>query len=200
MSSENLKVTVRQLREGLGRTQTEFGALIEKGLATVQRYETLVPPKGKVLVRLEKLARENGFTEYADAFRGALIAELGMDRETPDERPLPFARTGGAIIAGPETPEEENKVAAFCQVMREAKWPGPRGEKARKEMKQIDQGIQRVLRELINAGRAKPDEARAAAIIRLHRDGLQPKVIAEKLNASVEQVEAVLSFGMEKHQ
>jgi hypothetical protein len=200
MSSENLEVTVRQLREGLGKTQTAFGAMIGKGLATVQRYETLVPPKGKVLVRLETLARENGFTEYADAFRDALIAELGMDRPRPGERPLPFVRTGSVVVAGPETPEEENKLGAFCQVMREAKWPGPRGEKARKEMKLIDRGIQRVLRELVNAGRAEPEEARAAAIIRLHRDGLQPKVIAEKLNAAIEDVEAVLSFDMEEHQ
>jgi hypothetical protein len=113
---------------------------------------------------------------------------------------LPFARTGGVIVAGPETPEEKNKLAAFCQVMREAKWPGPRGEKAREEMKLLDRGIQRVHRELVNAGRAKPVEARAAAIIRLHRDGLQPKLIAEKLKAAIEDVEAVLSLDMEEHQ
>ena len=200
MSSENLKVMVRELREGLGKTQTEFGALIGKGLATVQRYETLVAPKGKVLVQLEKLARESGFKECADAFRGALIAELGMDREAPDERPLPFVRTGGAIVAGPETPEEENKLAAFCQLMREAKWPGPRGEQARKEMKAVDRAIQRLLRELTNLGRAKPEEARAAAIIRLYLEGVQPKAIVEKLNGSIEDVEAVLSLYMEADQ
>jgi len=184
----------------LGKTQTEFGALIGKGLATVQRYETLVPPKGKALVRLEKLAWENGFKEYANAFRGALIAEFGMDRETPDERPLPLVRTGGVVIAGPETAEGENKLAAFCQVMREANWPGPRGKAARKEMKLIERGIQRVLREPVEVGRAKPEEAGAAAIIRLHRDGLQPQDIAEKLNVTIEQVDGVLSFDAEEHQ
>jgi hypothetical protein len=199
MSSENLKVMVRELREGLGKTQTEFGALIGKGLATVQRYETLVAPKGKVLVQLEKLARESGFKECADAFRGALIAELGLDRSSPDERPLPFVRVGGAIVAGPETPEEKNKVAAFCQVMRETRWPGPRGDKARKEMKLIDRGIQRVFREIVDLGRDDPEQARAAAMIRLHREGLQPTAIAKQFDAAIEFVEAVLSLDMKEN-
>lgn len=197
MSSANLKVMVRQLREGLGKTQTEFGALIGKGLATVQRYEALVPPKGKVLVGLEKLARENGFMEYADAFKDALIAELGMDRPRTEESPIPFVRTGGVVIAGPETPEAENKLAAFCQLMRETNWPGPRGKMARKEMKLVERGIQRMLRELTNLGRAKPEEARAAAIIRLYFGGVQPKEIAEKLSASMEEVEEALSLHRE---
>jgi len=193
MSSENLKVMVRQLREGLGKTQTEFGALIGKGLATVQRYEALVPPKGKVLVALEKLARKNGFTEYADAFKGALIAELGMGQSS-DEWPGPFCRTGGVVIVGPETPEEQNTIAAVCRIMREAKWPGPRGESARKEKKSIDRATLRLRRENLDIGRDKPEEMRAAAMIRLHRDGMQPDAIARRLKASIEDVKAILAY------
>lgn len=76
-SSNDLKRAVRDLRAALGKTQTEFGALIGKGLATVQRYEGVVPPRGRVLVRLAALADDNSQTTLAALFRSALEEELG---------------------------------------------------------------------------------------------------------------------------
>jgi len=77
MSSTDLRKTVRKLRDALDKSQQEFGQMIGKGLATIQRYETLVPPRGSVLTRLEMLALEHGFDEYASEFRTALAEELG---------------------------------------------------------------------------------------------------------------------------
>jgi hypothetical protein len=76
-SSNDLKRAVRDLRAALGKTQSEFGALIGKGLATVQRYEGVVPPKGKVLGQLAALALENSQLTLAALFRSALDEELG---------------------------------------------------------------------------------------------------------------------------
>jgi transcriptional regulator with XRE-family HTH domain len=78
-SNDDLRAAVRGLRLALGKTQTEFGALIEKSLPTIQRYESVVPPRGKVLLKLERLARGNCFDEHAQSFREALRADLGLD-------------------------------------------------------------------------------------------------------------------------
>ena len=76
-SSQDLKKAVKDLRSALGKTQTEFGVLIGKGLATVQRYEALVPPKGKTLVTLSTLADANSQPVLAALFRSALEKEIG---------------------------------------------------------------------------------------------------------------------------
>src|SRR3954463_13181570 len=78
-NTDELRAAVRGLRRALAKTQTEFGTLIGKSLPTIQRYEALVPPKGKVLFTLESIAREKRFDEYARAFRDAIRAELGVE-------------------------------------------------------------------------------------------------------------------------
>jgi transcriptional regulator with XRE-family HTH domain len=72
-----LRSAVRQLRMAMGKSQTEFGALIGKGLATIQRYEALVPPRGKVLSDLVLLAEQNSQPGLAALFRSALEQEIG---------------------------------------------------------------------------------------------------------------------------
>lgn len=200
MLDNNLREAVRRLRLDLGKTQTEFGVLIGKGLATIQRYETLVAPKGKVLLRLEKLARENRLDECAKTFRDALLAELGLDQQNTDLRPLPFPRTGGVIVASPDTPVHLNRIAAIGQLERETQWPGDSGERARKEMKLVDRGLERVLGDLLIGGRAPTEQDRAAAIVRLHRDGIQPGKIAKKLNVPIAVVDAIVSAYGDKRQ
>ena len=76
-STSDLRAAVRQLRTAMGKSQTEFGALIGKGLATIQRYETLVPPRGKVLPDLVLLAEQNSQPVLAALFRSALEQEIG---------------------------------------------------------------------------------------------------------------------------
>ena len=63
--SQHIREAVKQLRLALGKTQTEFGQMIGKGLATIQRYETLVAPKGKTLRELENLSMNSGHVELA---------------------------------------------------------------------------------------------------------------------------------------
>lgn len=82
MSTKDLRGAVRELRVALGRTQTQFGQLIGKGLATIQRYETLVPPKGAVLAMLGRLAEENGRHDLSVIFHSALAEELGESPES----------------------------------------------------------------------------------------------------------------------
>lgn len=75
-SSVDLKSAVKELRTKLGLSQTEFGRLIGKSIATIQRYETLVPPQGKVLSDLSTLAFLNGESRLAQVFTEALRVQM----------------------------------------------------------------------------------------------------------------------------
>lgn len=77
MEKEDLKDAVRQLREALGLTQTRFADELGRGMSTVQRWEKVVPPRGKALADLYKLALNRGLNTLASAFHQALILELG---------------------------------------------------------------------------------------------------------------------------
>ncbi len=68
---------VKKLRLALRDSQQSFASRLEIGIATVVRYEHNRPPSGRYLVKLEQLARENGYEEYAAVFREALGTELG---------------------------------------------------------------------------------------------------------------------------
>ena len=86
--TDNKKVmqAVRDLRSQLGRTQTQFAEMINVGMSTVQRYEQLVPPKGRILVRLMELAEQHGYVTEARVFANALAEEL--DARGASNRPL----------------------------------------------------------------------------------------------------------------
>ena len=105
----------------LGKTQTEFGTLLGKGIATIQRYETLVPPKGKVLAQLEQLAHAHGYDEYAAIFRTALAVELGIQGSEIKPRPAATLISGGNPLLD-FTPEEKVMAAALLLVMRHPKY------------------------------------------------------------------------------
>src|SRR4051812_6946967 len=80
MKTTDLKKTVKDFRRALGKTQTEFGQLIGKALPTVQRYEALSPPRGRVLAQLMELADEHSLRDFARTFGLALSAEIGWSR------------------------------------------------------------------------------------------------------------------------
>jgi transcriptional regulator with XRE-family HTH domain len=76
---------VRSLRTALGMTQTDFGGALGKSLPTIQRWETLRPPRGAALMDLYHLAGRNQdpkkpdarLVEIAGIFKKALSAEFG---------------------------------------------------------------------------------------------------------------------------
>jgi hypothetical protein len=68
---------VRELREVLGESQQQFALRMQTAIRTIARYETVRPPKGKVLRQLEELALESRQLELARIFRIALTEEMG---------------------------------------------------------------------------------------------------------------------------
>lgn len=73
---------LKKLRLGLKETQQTFANRMKTAITTIARYETSRPPRGRALVQLEKIARENGFEEYANVFRDALNEDLGGDLQS----------------------------------------------------------------------------------------------------------------------
>ncbi len=77
---------VKQLRDALGLTQTEFAQKLGRGLSTVQRWERDVPPRDEALLPLVYLAHSSGHEEIARSLRSMLSTELGLQvitAETP---------------------------------------------------------------------------------------------------------------------
>ena len=75
--NNELREAVRALRTAMEKTQTEFGLLLGKGIATIQRYETLVPPRGPILAKLSQIAERHGRADLAQVFARALAEEMG---------------------------------------------------------------------------------------------------------------------------
>ena len=75
-ATKDFRLSIRD-EDGNPISQTEFGRLLGKSLNTVQRYETLVPPTGKVLAKLARLAGERQQTAFAEIFAKALADEIG---------------------------------------------------------------------------------------------------------------------------
>jgi transcriptional regulator with XRE-family HTH domain len=201
MAGHSLRAAVRGLRLALGKTQTEFGTMIGKSLPTIQRYETLVPPKGKTLLKLERLASEKRFDEYARTFREALRRDLGLD--LPDMSAsaveVPFPIVVSHYVGGPKTEEQRQTHDALQALLCQAEWPGVVGEHARKDLKTVDRGLRRVRLQLEEAGEGAYVTAdRVRAVVRLVRDGIPPINIAEKLDISTQEVEFLLALYGEK--
>jgi transcriptional regulator with XRE-family HTH domain len=72
----NLMKSVRALRIEAGLSQTEFGRQLGMSLPSVQRWETLRPPNGKGLFRLERFCVQHNFPAYAKLFRAAWMEWL----------------------------------------------------------------------------------------------------------------------------
>jgi transcriptional regulator with XRE-family HTH domain len=195
-SNDDLRGAVRGLRAAMGKTQTEFGTMLGKSLPTIQRYESLVPPKGKILIDLERLARDARFDEYAQIFREAVRVELGVElpATTPIPVALPFPRVAGINVPGPHTPEQQLTHDTLQVLMDEATWLSPNGDEARKEMQVVNRALRRVRLQLEDAGQGnQPLADRVAAVLRHRRDGLRPSQIAKKMHISTEEVESLLS-------
>lgn len=76
--AKSVSDAVRKLRKELGESQQQFAYRMKTAIRTVARYETVRPPKGKVLHQLEVMATENNLHHLAYVFRGALNQELGV--------------------------------------------------------------------------------------------------------------------------
>jgi transcriptional regulator with XRE-family HTH domain len=76
--AKSVSDAVRKLRKELGESQQQFAYRMKTAIRTVARYETVRPPKGKVLRQLEAVATESNLPHLAEVFRGALNQELGM--------------------------------------------------------------------------------------------------------------------------
>jgi transcriptional regulator with XRE-family HTH domain len=74
---ESVSAAVRALRKALGESQQQFAYRMKTAIRTVARYETVRPPKGKVLKQLEIMATENSLPHLAEVFHRALDQELG---------------------------------------------------------------------------------------------------------------------------
>jgi len=72
-STEAIEITqaVRNLRVALGDTQQSFAHRLGMAISTVVRYESTRPPRGKMLVQFERLARKHGLKKIALIFQGA---------------------------------------------------------------------------------------------------------------------------------
>jgi transcriptional regulator with XRE-family HTH domain len=93
MSTGNLREAVRSLRVAMGLTQTKFAERVSVSLPTVQRWEKVVPPRGKALYSLSRLASEIGKMDLSSLFLSALTRELSANErvlldksETKEER------------------------------------------------------------------------------------------------------------------
>lgn len=76
---------VRDLRTALQETQQGFAYRMKTAVRTIARWETVRPPKGKSLARLERLAWETGAVDVARILRQALAEELNAAAPTPEE-------------------------------------------------------------------------------------------------------------------
>ena len=65
-------------------TQTELATELGRGMSTIQRWEQVVPPRGRALADLAKLARSRGEVSLAKLFETALSEEMGADN--PDDK------------------------------------------------------------------------------------------------------------------
>ncbi len=67
----DVRKAVRELRTAFGQTQTEFAGTVGRSLPTIQRWETLVEPKGNALLRLAKIAQDSRQPQLTQTFRKA---------------------------------------------------------------------------------------------------------------------------------
>jgi transcriptional regulator with XRE-family HTH domain len=115
INEQNVMATVRKTRSAMHLTQTDFAIRLGKSLATVVRYETLRPPKGRTLAKLRELAETNGLSDLAEIFRAALAQELGvLDHEIRHIGNMP----GGHHSITPQNEEEARFVQSLLRRVR----------------------------------------------------------------------------------
>ncbi len=186
--ADSVKEAVRKLREALGKTQTEFGQMIGASLPTIQRYERLVAPKGKVLVKLEGLAREYGLEEYAGVFENALTQELGQERRVVLARrkkpgSFPTEEKDSYIVF--ESDDERLWTAALLRAMRQPE--------SREEFEDVSKAL-RAMRKAVETDWAyrRRFPKFLVEVDRLISDGVSKTAIAERVGCTPEVIERVL--------
>jgi transcriptional regulator with XRE-family HTH domain len=73
----SVTAAVRKLRVALGETQQQFAVRFDTAIRTIARYETVRPPRGRMLVEFHKLAISHGLRDVAGIFQHALSQEVG---------------------------------------------------------------------------------------------------------------------------
>lgn len=66
-----------KLRQALGDNQQQFANRTKTAVTTIARYETIRPPKGRILAQLARIAETAGRHDIAKIFDEALQSELG---------------------------------------------------------------------------------------------------------------------------
>lgn len=117
--------SVKELRTRLRLSQTAFGQKIGKGLTSVLRYETVRPPRGIVLHRLQKLSEERNFEDLAAIFRHELAQDVGIVFPASIQEATINEETGETTlrrIALPEnfTAEQGVQLQAIIHYMQES--------------------------------------------------------------------------------
>lgn len=77
---EEIRAAVRNLRDSLELTQTQFAQELGMSLPTIQRWEGVVPPAGEALVALAQLAERYGKGDLHNLFLATFAKEAGLDR------------------------------------------------------------------------------------------------------------------------
>ena len=160
-----------------------------------------MPPKGKILLKLESLARTNHFDEYAQTFREAIREDLGLEMaaEPPSQEPVrldlmkpsPVDAPLGWFLIAP--PKYRTLFDALRVVSERSDKPGRVGASARKQLAAVTRAMRPTLLELEEleaANQAIADQA--AAVTRLSCEGLSRDEIARKLGIGRKQVEKIL--------
>jgi DNA-binding transcriptional regulator YiaG len=140
---KRLRAAVSELRNRMGLSQTQFGLRLGKALPTIQRWETLRPPKGPALVQLMTLAAGINETSIAEVFRTALSEELAytVSAPKPGTDPMFSVEPGeqaefdvlAAVLRSPALAKErkrwEKLSAPLKRQLAEAKFLRDRNEK-----------------------------------------------------------------------
>ncbi len=141
MVTFDLRLHVKNFRSRLGLSQTEFGRLIGKSLPTVQRYENLVPPRGRVLTDLAELASRRGAADLARIFRQALSDEIAADSVH-----LKCPACGNIWILDPENTPSNCPACGKSNPFEELPAQGPPLESASPQERRYLAGVLDILR------------------------------------------------------
>ena len=117
MDKSDLTASVKALRLALGDTQQAFATRLNAAIRTVARWETVRPPSGASLSKLERLAASNGLPDLERVFGSALADELGK-WDTSDFN----------LRLDPQNDIERLFVAAILRTVREAKYSAERAQ------------------------------------------------------------------------
>jgi transcriptional regulator with XRE-family HTH domain len=155
MKKQKSMKMVRELRQHLGLTQTEFASKLGQGMSTIQRYEQLVPPRGRALAKMIALAEKSGRPDIADVLRSAYADEVA------DNTAKSWLRLGARGYT------DINFVISTIDLITDHLAIGAPGGMSKREIVQSLREATRRLRELLESGETDrvpqmeiPDEER----------------------------------------